>query len=492
MSSAKDSKKGKKEKPPKPSKSSKGKKGEDSPAASTEAPPTPKGPPPPPPTELSAPQTPKHSAQPVVAGDLDHDSPLLIKHNDEIHFKLSHTNMIDDKFFHDVIFRFNTPIPEKGKSSSSSGILQLHAHSAVINLRCEKMLTEPEFCCKGKTKAMTKRIKAYVVNNAKLTAITPEIMLKILEFIYTDDVDLRGLNINQVLDILLTSEQYGLARLSWICERQLRGFLAVDVVCNMLTAANDRKLDKVKIFCQEFAIAHFQQVVTDKSGASVLGLNLYQELISLHTSGQKINCPLGPEPQSDIISVYKNIYDQLQLPGADGFLQVGEEIQRCHKAVLAGHAPKLSALFKTAGVPSKDKKNPEPHYILDEKLVNPNTVRKLLQFIYYGECNLAPLTATELLTLVTGKYELTDLQNLLLHIVSNNVGVDTVLPILAVCYLQHLSGLEKVETLKRNATKFVVENLTQINLAPLREMDPQIPVDLLVAIQDHAKKQPAA
>jgi hypothetical protein len=258
----------------------------------------------------------------------------------------------------------------------------------------------------------------------------------------------------------------------------------------MLTAANDRKLEKVKAFCQEYAIEHFQQVVSDKSGATILGLNLYQELISLHTSGLKINFPLGPEPPSEIIAVYKNIYDQLQLPGTDGYIQVGEEMQRCHKAILAAHAPKLAALFKTPGFPSKDKKNPEPYYVLDENLVNANVVRKLLQFIYYGECNLAPLVATELLTFVTGKYELTDLQNLLIYIISHNVGIDTVLPILAVCYLQYLQGNDKIESLKKNATKFVVDNLTQINLAPLREIDPQISVDLLLAIQDHAKKQP--
>lgn len=477
----------KKDKAPKGSKSSKGKKEVETSSHSSEAPLTPHGPP-----SHSPPPVPSPSQNYVAQSSyLAGDSPTTIKHSDEVRFKLSHHNMIDDKIFHDVILQFNKlPAPgEKGKSASSAGVLQLHAHAAIINLRCEKMLSEPEYCVKGKTKVVRKGVKSYVVNSSKLTVVTPEIMLKILEFLYTDEVDLQNLQIPLILDILLTSDQYGLTRLSWLCERHLRSLLSVDIVCSMLTAANDRKLDSVKLFCQEFAINHFQQVVTDKSGASVLGLNLYQELISLHTSGQKVNAPLSPEPPSEIINVYKTIYEQLNLPGADGQIQVGDEMLRVHKAVLAAHSSKLANLFKGQGFPSKDKKNPEPYYVLDEKLTNPQVAKKLLQFIYYGECSIAPLFATELLTHITGKYELADLQNLCLYIISHNVGADTVLPILSVCYLQHLSGLNQVESLKRAAIKYVVDNVTQIKLEPLREMDPQISVALIFALQDHAKRQ---
>jgi len=161
----------------------------------------------------------------------------------------------------------------------------------------------------------------------------------------------------------------------------------------------------------------------------------------------------------------------------------GEEVT-CHRAILGGYSEKFKALIKDAppsGIPLQG--------------ITASSFRFLLQFLYYGEDNIEPLPACELVGFAR-MYELGDLVTLCENKIRNSVNIDTVLGILEVAYQPEMVAKpDLVEELKQKTFPFVLENFNAIDFTPLKaKLTPKsvaIASDLILYIQKQvaAKKK---
>jgi len=116
----------------------------------------------------------------------------------------------------------------------------------------------------------------------------------------------------------------------------------------------------------------------------------------------------------------------------------------------------------------------------------------LLKFVYYGESAIPPLHAVELITF-SFEYGMLELNKLCYEIISKNINNKTAISILGVTYLE-ISPLEvltsdlkdMVKTIKRSAIFYIHNNIKQIDLRPLKKMNPYLAVDVVLANQPEA------
>ena len=125
----------------------------------------------------------------------------------------------------------------------------------------------------------------------------------------------------------------------------------------VLAAADKLNEPSVKSFCKFFAIEHFNEIVTNNQGLHVLGIDLFQEVVTAYLTYQATKSlskvSLGDPPVDTILEDFKQLYRQM--PYADvKFLFDNNEEVICHRAILGGYSEKFKALCKDAppsGIP---------------------------------------------------------------------------------------------------------------------------------------------
>ena len=116
--------------------------------------------------------------------------------------------------------------------------------------------------------------------------------------------------------------------------------------------------------------------------------------------------------------------------------------------------------------------------------------RAMLRFVYYGDANIPPLAACELIAFCR-MFGMGDLHRLCESIIKANVNGATVVDVLGVTYLKHMSEREEAQALRKSAMAYLINNLTSVDLSSLRKMDPHIALDVLFAAQAHEKSSPS-
>lgn len=347
------------------------------------------------------------------------------------------------------------------------------AHRAIVAVRCEEICPMPDPNPKKRKDKATVTIKAISNSN---------IMMKVLEYIYTGTVAFPSLAPEAIMELNKAAKHFNLRRLSYLCEDFFQQNLSMSNIFAVLVAAHKLNEPTVKSFCKFYAIEHFNELVTNTEGLHVLGIDLFQEVVTAYLTYQATKSvskvSLGEPPEDTLLSDYKRVFNLM--PFADmKFFVDGEEIT-CHKCILGGNSEKFKATCKDAPPAGVGLNN-----------ISATAFKSMLKYLYYGCDDIEPLPACELVGFAR-TYELSDLLSICENKIRNSIAVGTVLGILEVAYHPDMAQKQDlVEELKAKTFPFVAENFAQIDLSPLRKFQPvhiAIAADLLLYLKDVHKK----
>lgn len=351
----------------------------------------------------------------------------------------------------------------------------VQAHRCIVGIRCPEILPLPDF----NDPKQRKKIKDKKTLTLK-DKITADTMKRVLEYIYTGNVEFQGMEPKNILQLNKAAKHFSIKRLSWLCEDYMQNSLCMENIFEVLKCANEANEPYVKSCSMQFAIDNYNDFVKNKDGLHILGLDLFQEVVTafqtFSATKQRANVSIGDEPENTIISDFKRLHKQM--PYADAkFLIDGEEIM-CHKAILSG----CSEIWKgccgnltAAGFPLKG--------------LSADAFKQMLRFIYYGDDNIEPLPACELVGFARN-YGMNDLVTVCENKIRNSIEIDTVLGILEVAYAPDLANKQElVDELKSKTWPFIIEHYDKINLQPLLSMNPLIAQDMLLKVQEYQKSK---
>ncbi|TDH72561.1 hypothetical protein CCR75_003679 [Bremia lactucae] len=132
----------------------------------------------------------------------------------------------------------------------------LRAHRLILTTRCE--IFEAMF----RPGAMKESWDGVV----RIEDHSPEMVSKMLEFIYTNRVlDLAKLNSNQLIDLLTLSEQYLLLPLKHLCEVAAQDVLSVGNIGRFLCAAEKFNAAYLKEYCIAYFMNHTSEIIDDEN-----------------------------------------------------------------------------------------------------------------------------------------------------------------------------------------------------------------------------------
>lgn len=338
----------------------------------------------------------------------------------------------------------------------------VYAHAPIVASRCEEILALPT-----DEKSRKKKKHEVKVKNVASGAI----MSRVLEFLYTGMVDFPKLLDKDILHLNAAARHFKLARLSYLCERWLREHMTIESVFHLLKEATDQNETRVKGFCMQFALQHYNDFISNKDGIYILGIELFQEVVAAFQTNPPAPEEIPPDkaPQDTLLEDFKRMYNLM--PFSDiTFTIEGEQI-KCHKAILAAHSDAfVTYLFKEGGA--------------QQEKITATAFKSMLKFLYYGDDNIDPLYACELVEF-SRRYKLHSLLRICEDKIRTNVTMDTVLEIINVASMPAEPGKEDLTAeLKNKAYPFLLEHLTEIDLTPLRMYNPLICIEILQRLQD--------
>eukprot|EP00027_Filamoeba_sp_ATCC50430_P018479 CAMPEP_0168563552 /NCGR_PEP_ID=MMETSP0413-20121227/12738_1 /TAXON_ID=136452 /ORGANISM="Filamoeba nolandi, Strain NC-AS-23-1" /LENGTH=489 /DNA_ID=CAMNT_0008595095 /DNA_START=63 /DNA_END=1532 /DNA_ORIENTATION=+ len=386
-----------------------------------------------------------------------------------------HEKLINNPNYHDLIF-----MVEKQ---------QIYAHSIVVSVRAPELASP-----KDKKKVKSKK----GLTTVDVTTISHRILLEVLHYVYCGTIEFAKLNVQQILQLNAAAIELALPRLQWMCEHHLRTHISLDNIFPTLKGAHALNQPSVKEFCYHFIVKSYNDFVANKDGVKDLGIELFQSVVEVYQqfqTGQLKPLAVPPEPANTIVQDYKQICENKET--LDITLRFTNDYVSAHKAILAGQSHELFNLC-SAPVVGKTKEHPEhtvvpPLKSKDPKepgpIISADSFKALLRFVYHGDTKIEPLHAIELVPFARD-YGLTELYSLTLELTRRHIDNQTALNALALTYLLQLEAHETIaKEIRENATNHILSNLQKINLQPLKTINPNVSIDLLLAKQDRDRKE---
>jgi hypothetical protein len=383
-----------------------------------------------------------------------------------------HKRLVNNSKFSDLTFVINKKT-------------QVSAHSAVIQTRAPKLLGNQE-----------KKKKSHLTVDLKDT-IHEHILVEVLNYLYTDSVDLEPLKLTDVLLLCKAAKDFELPRLTWFVETHLKEVLNIETFFKLFKESSALKLERIVLLCLNFSRQNFNEISNHKSVKTDLGIELYQEVVSTHATGvEPFNIEPNPPP-STILQDFKTILDKIdELEGEFTLFQVGKEIKTfvpAHRAFLAVGSPELTALCSQSIVP-KTKSAPE-HLVVGKDAkpssedISGEAFMTLLKYLYYGETNVNANYTAELIAFC-GDFKLFDYQAICFKNASTGISNDNVITILASCYLPQVadSCRDSALDVREKALFFIADHIESIDIAKLSALDARIASDIVFSIQRKIRK----
>jgi hypothetical protein len=281
-----------------------------------------------------------------------------------------------------------------------------------------------------------------------------------------------------VLRVGVLAQEWKLERLRWHVENRLRNGLDIKNIFDALAEADDLKDETLKLLCVVYAVSHWVEVTSNMTDANApgglrLAPTLFTELVQLQTKNPA--APLEePEPPELILENFRKLYETKD--EYDETVNVGSKSIKVHKPILAERSEPMARLFES-GKSKGDQKDPL-------KGLASASFETLLRYLYYKDENIDPQAAAELVPFCQ-THKLSDLRELCEGKIQSNINADTVLDIIRVAYDKTMAQRQDLQAdIKDKAIRFIVEELASLDLEPLRKMQPEISVDILLACQE--------
>jgi len=376
---------------------------------------------------------------------------------------------MDSKYHQQVVVTFKKLLQDDSLSDLiiKVGSDAIHAHSAIICCRCPELVGFPNADEKSKKKTKKNEVKI------KDGAVTPGSMHKILEFLYTGDVDFQKLADKEILLLVKGARYFKLDRLSYLCEEWMNTHMTIESVFHLLKAATDLEEERIKGFCLQFALKNYNDFIANKDGIYILGIELFQEVVAAFQTNPSPPASIYPEggPPDTLLSDFKTLYEKM--PYSDFSVTCGAETIRAHKAVLMAYSDVLgNSLIKEADQPVR---------------ISAAAMKSVLQFCYFGYGEVEAKPACELVGFCR-KNKLPTLLRICEDKVRNSVNADTVLDILGVSYLPADGKQDLVDELQSKCFPFILENLDKVDLSMAKAFNPLMTIDLLLQLQNSCKQ----
>merc|ERR1719197_1557416 len=96
-----------------------------------------------------------------------------------------------------------------------------------------------------------------VQKKIQIKNITYEGFLSLLEYLYTDDLEIR---LDMAMDLFVAADQFGVDRLKKLCEKKILVSINTENVATILQAANMHHALSLRQSCMDFILTHFDTV----------------------------------------------------------------------------------------------------------------------------------------------------------------------------------------------------------------------------------------
>uniref|UniRef100_A0A6U2X1P7 BTB domain-containing protein n=1 Tax=Paramoeba aestuarina TaxID=180227 RepID=A0A6U2X1P7_9EUKA len=374
---------------------------------------------------------------------------------------LSSINMMDEKHNYDVTFALSD-----GKT--------INAHSYVLQYRCQKLY---DAYMKKKPKGRSRK----PVNVDMKDNMNPESFRVIVQFLYADNIDFPSFSVASVLSIVFASHQLELERLARLGEEHLRGSLNLDMVFSLLKGAHELGEARIKAFCMDYAHKNMKDFIKRKDDARSLGVELFQEVVSLSLEEYKEPPPdTTPVPPNSLHEDFGKLFASTkQGDTTDAFVNINGEKICFHRAVLSAHTKPFANAISSA---KDDDMSEALHVGPNHPPMEPEAFRSVLKFVYFGSTDISPVLACDCAPFAK-RFEAFELQRITESVIAHNISGNNVLPILRVAYLPENMDRPEMASLRAHCLMFLTQNVAGVNLDPLMELDIRISVDILRAWQ---------
>lgn len=370
---------------------------------------------------------------------------------------VNHGPLLSDKTYYNLFFHL--------PSDSMIG-----AHSYVVSVRCGAMLQ------KGVKKKRVKKneIRIDVSPEAR---ISENALIKCLEYVYTgkvNDIKFDTLTPVNCIHLMNAAALYGLTRLLEMSSVFLQSKVTMNNIYELLRIADDLKMKAAKDICLDFAL-QTPQFIANKDGVKLLGIELFQEAVLLFQNPPERLPPLEINSKETIVIDFAQLFDKREETGDVSFRIHTSNIP-CHKAILAAASEPLANLIKATS-------HPVVVFPEESTKLSPEAFLSLLKWLYFGDDNIEPLEATQLITF-SKEYDLPQLKIICEGKIKDGIAPPTVLSILKVVYDPIMEENRALQTeLKERCLDFIVTHMKQVNFAPLERLPVQIAVSILQRIQ---------
>jgi len=120
---------------------------------------------------------------------------------------------------------------------------KVYALRNVLEIRCPALLNDEGLIKKKKEK---KGDAGLITVDYKAGLMSHAVLLQVLEWVYTDAIDVESLSILELLQLLKASRLFDAPRLVFLCEYELRRKLTVDSVFTVLKEASQLGMELTK------------------------------------------------------------------------------------------------------------------------------------------------------------------------------------------------------------------------------------------------------
>mmetsp|Transcript_4606 Transcript_4606/g.16208 ORF Transcript_4606/g.16208 Transcript_4606/m.16208 type:complete len:603 (+) Transcript_4606:250-2058(+) len=332
---------------------------------------------------------------------------------------------------------------------------KVHTLRPIVEIRCPVLLTLPQIVKRKKVKKANGHVTVTVKEDS---FVTQAILTNVLEFAYCDSIDFTRLNVAEVVHLTHAAGLLELPRLVWLCEHYLFTTIGMHNVFQMLRAAHELQMKSIKNVCIAYAHANWAEFSASKVGLEVLGIDLFQDLCVMMSQKKESDTSKLQEdaPPSTLLLDFRRLHDEMEL--SDGVAECTDGVLvPFHKAILAAHQRTFHALFTE----KTGKKYTFP--------VSSAAFKSMLQFVYYGECDLTTTTACEVIESLVMQYRLPSFRDKCDDVVSTQFDIETVLRVLMLTYMPlNQDRPNLTNDLKTECLNFIVDNFAEINVPGIR------------------------